>query len=60
MVLGLQSATLHVRVRSKEVAAGGAPQILVYSDAGDLEYLIVPAVFSWRKQEAIIHCFKNQ
>lgn len=51
MVLGLQSATLHVRVRSKEVAAGGAPQILFYSDAGALEYLIVPAFHEENKKQ---------
>ena len=46
MVLGLHSATLRVRVSSEDVAPGGAPQILIYSDAGYLEHLIVLAVFS--------------
>lgn len=59
MVLHLQSATLRVRVNCKDVAPGGAPQVLIYSDTGYLEHLIVLAVFSWRKQ-AIIHHFKNQ
>lgn len=59
MVLGLQLATLCVRVSSEDVAPGGAPQILIYSDTGYLEDLVVLAVFSLRKQEAIIYCFKN-
>lgn len=46
MVLGLQSAALCARVNSEDVAPDGAPQILVYSDTGYFEHLIVLAVFS--------------
>ena len=41
----------------EDVAARGAPQSLVYSDAGYLEHLVVLAVVSWREQEAIIRLF---
>lgn len=45
MVLCLQSASLHERVGSEDVAPGGALQILVCSDTGHLEHLIVLSVF---------------
>lgn len=58
MVLDLQSAALHVHVNHEDVAPGGAPQVLIYSDTGYLEHLILLAVFSWREQALLYH-FKN-
>lgn len=45
MVLGLHSATLHEHLGSEDAAAGGVLQILLCSDTGNLEHLIVLLVF---------------